>query len=128
MQFRPSSTIENRTSKKHLIFNDFNDLNNRNQNLKIISNNLKNSSDRYKLFSLIDVNDKKTNSKGTKLSQQYRRLSEKELNQYFGNDKLTGWNYDKLFVNRYIKRVQTPRIIFKSKNILNNINQNNEYI
>ena len=126
MQFRPSSTIENRTSKKHLIFNGFNDLNNRNQNLKIISNNLKNSSDRYKLFSLIDINDKKTNSKGTKLSQQYRRLSEKELNQYFGNDKLTGWNYDKLFVNRYIKRVQTPRIIFKSKNILNNINQNNE--
>ena len=126
MQFRPSSTIENRISKKHLIFNGFNDLNNRNQNLKIISHNLKNSSDRYKLFSLIDINDKKTNSKGTKLSQQYRRLSEKELNQYFGNDKLTGWNYDKLFVNRYIKRVQTPRIIFKSKNILNNINQNNE--
>ena len=48
MQFRPSSTIENRTSKKHLIFNGFNDLNNRNQNLKIISNNLKNPSDRYK--------------------------------------------------------------------------------
>ena len=126
MQFRPSSTIESRISKKHLKFNGFNDLNNRNQNLKIISYNLKNSSDRYKLFSLIDINDKKTNSKGTKLSQQYRRLSEKELNQYFGNDKLTGWNYDKLFVNRYIKRVQTPRIIFKSKNILNNINQNNE--
>jgi len=53
-----------------------------------------------KLYSLNDINDKITNSKGPKLSKQYKRLTDNELDKCFGNDKLIGWNQDKLFIKK----------------------------
>lgn len=128
MEFCPNSTFENRSKKNHIVFQGFNNwkYENPNRSLKIGSYRLKDTSEKYKLYSLNDINDKITNSKGPKLSKQYRRLSDKELNQYFGNDTLIGWNHSKLLMNKYLKRVQTPKIIFKSKNILNNDNNTKE--
>ena len=128
MEFCPSSTFENKSKKNHIVFQGFNNwkYQNPNRSLRIGSYRLKDKSEKYKLYSLNDINDKITNSKGPKLSKQYRRLSDKELNQYFGNDTLIGWNHSKLLMNKYLKRVQTPKITFKSKNILNNNNSTKE--
>ena len=47
-----------------------------------------------KLFSLLDINDKITNSRGTVLPQQYKRLSQEENKRLFGFSYRTDRSYD----------------------------------
>ena len=101
MEFRPKSTFGYRTTKNSNSFRCFNNF--ESEKLQIQTNQLRNSLKKPKLYSLNDINDKVTNSKGLKLPKQYRRLTDKELNKYFRNDKIIGWNYDKLFINNYFK-------------------------
>ena len=42
------------------------------------------SKEKPKLFSLLDINDKITNSRGTSIPKQYRRLTDKEQQRIFG--------------------------------------------
>ena len=118
MELRPKSQFESRTTKykstqKH--FNNFS-YDTKNQSPKISSNKLRNYLYEPKLYSLIDINDKITNSKGPKLSKLYKRLTDKELNERYGNNKLIGWNYDKLFINNYIKFHKTHKNTVNSNN------------
>ncbi len=53
-----------------------------------------------KLFSLLDINDKITNSKGTSLPNQYKRLTNEELNKKFKVTYKIGWNYCKKLMNK----------------------------
>ena len=86
-----------------------------NQSPKILSNKLRNLSYEQKLYSLNDINDKITNSKGPKLSKQYKRLTDKELDKYYGNNKLIGWNYDKFFLNKYFKMMKASESEINTK-------------
>ena len=120
MEYLPKSKFESKTSKNNLTNRYFNNYNSEKiiQSPKITPNKLRNSLQEPKLYSLLDINDKITNSKGPKLSKQYKRLTDKELNKYYGNDKLIGWNYDKLFINKFLKSAKTPKTAVNSKNII----------
>ena len=43
-------------------------------------------------------------------------MSDKELDKCFGNDKLIGWNHDKLFINNYFKMMKTSKNDINSRN------------
>jgi len=118
MEFRPRSTFECRTAKNNSTYRCFNNFRweEIHQSPKITSNKLRYLSFGQKLYSLNDINDKITNSKGPKLSKQYKRLTDKELDKCFGNDKLIGWNQDKLFINKYFKMMKTSKNEFNSRN------------
>ena len=121
MEFRPKSTFENRTSRNNKTHRGFNNFNKprMTQSPKMTTNKLRYSTQKEKLYSLNDINDKITNSKGPKLPKQYKRLTDKELNQYYGNDKLVGWSYDKLFINQYFQKFKNPQnaVNKKSENL-----------
>ena len=78
MEFRPKSTFEHRTSRNNMTYRRFNKFNidNRNQSPKIFTNRMRYLPFQHKLYSLNDINDKLTNSKGPKLAKQYKRLIE----------------------------------------------------
>ncbi len=119
MEYRPKTTFEIRTNKRNNNYNYLNFYNNGiNQSPKISSNKIRYILGEKKLFSLVDINEKITNSKGTTFPNQYKRLSQDEINKQFGMDKLEGWNYNRLLINKYVKRIQTSKSSFNSKNSL----------
>lgn len=119
MEYRPKSTLEIRNRGNINNFNNMNiyDEKDIQQSPKIYSNKLRKFPEEKKLFSMLDINDKITNSKGTSLAQQYKRLTQEEINKYFKMDKITGWSYDKPLINKYLKRIQTSKASFNNKNI-----------
>lgn len=119
MDYRPKSTFELRYKKNKSNYYNFNAFKDINQSPKISSNKIRDLPEDIKQFSLLDINDKITNSKGTSLSKQYKRLTQDEINKQFGMDKLVGWRYNKLLINRYLRRIQTSKNIINKKNILN---------
>ena len=116
MEFRPRSTFGFKTTKNSRSYRSFNDLEREKIQIQIQANKLRNSLKKPKLYSIGDINDKVTNSKGLKLQRQYKRLTDKELNKYFGNDKIIGWNYDKLFINNYFKSLKYAQKELNSRN------------
>ena len=118
MEFRPKSTFEYRTTKNDSTYRCFNNFRweKIHQSPKICSKKLRYLSYGQKLYSLNDINDKITNSKGPKLSKQYKRLTDKELDKCFGNDKLIGWNQDKLFIKKYFKTMKSTKNEINSRN------------
>ena len=57
---------------------------NNNKNTRLFSSNYYGIKFRPKLFSLLDINDKITNCRGTSLPIQFKRLSEEETKRQFG--------------------------------------------
>ena len=55
-----------------------------------------------KLFSLLDINDKITNSRGTSIPKQYRRLTDKEQQRIFG--LFSRYNNNGLQKRKFINR------------------------
>ena len=117
MESRPKSTFELR--RKNINDDYLNIYNEKgiNQSPKIFSNKIRDLREEKKLFSLIDINHKITNSKGTTLPMQYKRLTPEEINNYFHNDKLVGWSYDKPLINKYKKRIKETITSLNSKKI-----------
>ena len=117
MESRPKSTFELR--RKNINDDYLNIYNEKgiNQSPKIFSNKIRDLRGEKKLFSLIDINHKITNSKGTTLPMQYKRLTPEEINNYFHNDKLVGWSYDKPLINKYKKRIKEAITSLNSKKI-----------
>ena len=119
MEYRPKSTFELRYKKNKSNFYNFNAYKNINQSPKISSNKIRDLQEDIKQYSLLDINDKITNSKGTSLPNQFKRLTQEEINRQFGMDKLIGWKYNKLLIHRYLRRIQTSKNINNTKNIIN---------
>jgi hypothetical protein len=121
MEYRPRSTIEKKMNSRKINLNNnniyFNFYSNKeiNQSPKISSNKIRNITGEEKLFSLIDINDKITNSKGTKLANQYKRLSKEEFTKQFGIYTFD-WSYDKTLIKNYLKNIQSSKSLFNSKN------------
>ena len=119
MESRPKSTLEiRRNNINDDYLNIYNDKG-INQSPKIYSNKIREFREEKKLFSLIDINHKITNGKGTSLPIQYKRLTPEEINKYFHNDKLVGWSYDKPLINKYKKRMKETITSLNSKKIFN---------
>ena len=72
-----------------------------NQSPKIHSNKLRNIFIQTpKLYSIGDIDDKKTNSRGTSHPNSFKRLSDQEINNLFGVTYRKGWNYEKNFMKK----------------------------
>ena len=69
------------------------------------------------LFSLLDIDEKITNSKGTSLPFQYNRLTPNEINSLFGVTYTTGWNYDKNFMKKILENTEKQKNELKMKRI-----------
>ena len=64
------------------------------------------SKEKPKLFSLIDINDKITNSRGTSIPKQYRRLTDKEQQRIFGLfSRYNNNGLKKKFINRSAENI-----------------------
>jgi hypothetical protein len=76
------------------------------KNFRIFSSNVSVPKFKEKLFSLLDVNDKVTDSRGTSLPIQYKRLTEEENKRQFG----------------FLYREEQNQNLALIKNFLNNMN------
>ena len=117
METRPKSTFEIRRNNINDEYLNIYNEKEINQSPKIYSNKIRDLKEEKKLFSLIDINHKITNSKGTSLPMQYKRLTPEEINKYFHNDKLVGWSYDRPLINKYKKRIKETITSLNSKKI-----------
>ena len=80
--------------------------NNFTKNFRLFSSNAYMPNFQKKLFSLLDINDKITDSRGTSLPMQYRRLTEEENKRQFG----------------FLYREEQNQNLALIKNFLNNMN------
>ncbi len=105
----PNSTLYNSTNEKFRAINTENEIKNFNktfsdgfkQSPKISSGKARNIYlQTPKLFSLRDIDDKKTDSRGTSFPGQYKRLNDDEIQKLFGKTFSNGWNYDKAFMKK----------------------------
>lgn len=135
MLIRPKSTIEirNKAYKFNLPRNNNNiliKLNTNQSNLdihqspKISSGKMRFIHDNKKLFSLIDLNEKVTNSKGPSLPIQFKRLSSEELHDMFnGNLTQTYETIKKLkyssLKDNILGSIKIPKAIKKESYIFN---------
>ena len=83
----------------------------------IFNKKSRNLNSHNKLFSLLDIDDKITNSKGTSLPFQYNRLTPNEINSIFGVTYTTGWNYDKNFMKKILENTEKQKNELKMKRI-----------
>ena len=147
MLIRPKSTIEirNRTYKFNIPRNNNNNLSKFNinqtnldihQSPKISSGKMRYMQENKKLFSLIDLNEKVTNSKGPSLPIQFKRLSPEEINDMF-NGNLTQ-TYEAIKKLKYssmkdnvLGKIKIPKAIKKESYIFNResktVNNNDFY-
>ena len=128
MAFRPKSTFEIRSSRNKKSYRFFNNFRCEyiSKDSNILPNKISFISQEKKLYSLSDINDKITNSKGPNLKKQYVRLTDNELNKFFGNNKLIGWNHDKLFIKNYFKMLKPPQSAINSRIKKIDINTNRD--
>lgn len=136
MLSRPKSTVSIRNNNFKFNFNTNNtnnfqklDNNNKNFNInqspKLFSGKMRYIFEDKKLFSLIDLNEKITNSKGPSLPIQFKRLTSEEIHNLFNGSKTD--RYEKLKKLKYtsIKDTLLGRIIMpkgnnKETNIVDN--------
>lgn len=136
MKFRPRTTFESRSrcSPNLATTNIYSENKDIYQSPKIQSNKVRSNQIGKKLFSLLDVDDKKTNCRGTSVNSQYKRLSDEEIKKMYGVTYRVGWNYDKSLIEKFINRTLTSKpkynldneILYddKKKDRINNNNKN----
>ena len=71
-----------------------------------------------KLFSLLDVDDKITNSRGTSLPIQFKRLTEEEKIRHFGFSYRQDQNYKLTLIKNFLNNMHPSR--YKNKNKTSN--------
>jgi hypothetical protein len=76
---------------------------NNNKNLRLLSGN--SYKFRPKLFSLLDINDKITNSRGTSLPIQFKRLTDEENQRQFGFSYRKEQNYNLALIKNFLSKM-----------------------
>jgi len=133
----PNSTLYNSTNEKYRLINTENEIKNFNktfsegfkQSPKITSGKARNIYIQTpKLFSLRDIDDKKTDSRGTSFPGQYKRLNDDEIQKLFGINYNNGWNYDKSFMKKIRENTEKLKEKFRNLKIakMNNVNFEND--
>ena len=133
---RPKSSIPNGRNLSQLKLEKNKKINSNdditlNQSPKISSGKFRSLLTNRNNFSLLDINDKVTNSRGTSLPIQYKRLTSKEVKELFNIEKLE--NYKKFQKMKYnsMKNIflEKNKILNKTKhqNIINKKNFEKNY-
>ena len=133
---RPKSSMPNGRNLSQLKLEENKKINSNddmtlNQSPKISSGKFRSLLTNRNNFSLLDINDKVTNSRGTSLPIQYKRLTSKEVKELFNIEKLE--NYKKFQKMKYnsMKNIflEKNKILNKTKhqNIINKKNFEKNY-
>ena len=139
---RPKSSFPNRRIGKKLSLDNTNNKLSSNENItfnqspKISSGKMRSLFNNKKTFSLLDVNEKLINNIGTSLPIQFKRLTQKEIEEIFNFKKLDIHKKKKKLKynsmkNILYKKLDIPKTIFKDKKnyqteIKNNTTNNNK--
>ena len=115
---RPNSTISLRDKNPNFNFRNNNNyyFNTQNNNLNFQSPKISSGKMRYiledkKLFSLIDLNEKITNSKGPSLPIQFKRLNSKEIHDLFNGDSAKVYEkYKKMKYSNFLNKIKIPKV------------------
>ena len=94
-----------------------------NKNLRLFSGN--SYQFRPKLFSLLDINDKITNSRGTSLPIQFKRLTDEENQRQFGFSYRKEQNYNLALIKNFLSRMNLSNTNEKKRKI-NKIKETNK--
>ena len=90
------------------------------KNPRLFSSYCTYSKSRPKLFSLLDINDKITNSRGTSIPMQFKRLTDEENQRQFGFSYRTDKKYDFSMIRKILSATKSSK-----KPSLNNTENNN---
>ena len=133
---RPKSSMPNGRNLSQLKLGENKKINSNddmtlNQSPKISSGKFRSLLTNRNNFSLLDINDKVTNSRGTSLPIQYKRLTSKEVKELFNIEKLE--NYKKFqkmkynsMKNIFLEKNKIPNKT-KHQNIINKKNYEKNY-
>ena len=97
---------------------------NNNKNIRLFSGNYYGIKYRPKLFSLLDINDKITNSRGTSLPIQFKRLSDEQIKRQFGFSYREDQNYKLALIKDFLNNMHPSK--YKDKDKQKNTNKFNE--
>ena len=118
-----NNSFQNNFSKTTTGFYKIDNNNNSNKNFRILSSNAYALKYRPKLFSLLDINDKITNSRGTSLPIQFKRLTEEETQRQFGFSYREDQNYRLNLIRSFLNNMHPSK--YKDKKINNKLTEEN---
>ena len=84
--------------------------------VRLFSSNAYTSKNKERLFSLLDINDKITDSRGTSLPVQYERLSEEENKRQFGFLYREEQNYNLALIKSFLNNMNMSKYKIKKEN------------
>ena len=87
-----------------------------NKNLRLFSGNLYQF--RPKLFSLLDINDKITNSRGTSLPMQFKRLTDEDNQRQFGFSYRKDQNFNLALIKKFLSKMNFSNSNKKKRKII----------
>ena len=120
---KSNNSYQNNFSKTSSGFYKINDnIENNSKKLRILSGNSNPLKYRPKLFSLLDINDKITNSRGTSLPIQFKRLTEEETQRQFGFSYREEHNHRLTLIRQFLNNIHPS----KYRDNKNNTNQTEE--
>ncbi len=115
-------------------FKSNNTNNNSSKNFRILSGNSYSTKFRPKLFSLLDINDKITNSRGTSVPMQFKRLNAEEMQRQFGFSLRQDQNYKLALIKNFLNNMHpskykdktNKKVIEEKKKVENNKEDKNQ--
>ena len=107
---KTNNSFQNNFSKTSSGFYKINDnIEINSKKLRILSGNSNPLKYRPKLFSLLDINDKITNSRGTSLPIQFKRLTEEEAQRQFGFSYREEHNYKLTLIRQFLNNIHPSK-------------------
>ena len=102
--------------------------NNISKNFRLLSGNSYATKFRPKLFSLLDINDKITNSRGTSVPMQFKRLNEEEMQRQFGFSYREEQNYKLALIKNFLNNMHPSKYKDKKNNKIKEENKKAENV
>ena len=97
--------------------------NNKINNMRLYSSNIYIPKFKKKLFSLLDINDKVTDSNGTSLPIQYKKITDEENKRQFGFLYREEQNYNLELIKNFLNNMHTSKYAKKKEKKDNNDNK-----
>ena len=129
------TTLYNTTQEKYKAINHEKELENFNktfsqgfkQSPKITSGKARNILIQTPKYPFRNFNDKIFESRGTNFQEQFKRLSDEEINNLFGKTFTIGWNYDNNIMKKYRENTEKLKDKFRNCKLKKRIfNEKNE--
>lgn len=118
-----NNSFNNNFSQTSSGFFRLKNINDNSKNYRLLSGNSYAIKSRPKLFSLLDINDKITNSRDTSLPIQFKRLTNEEIQRHFGFSYREDQNYKLTLIRNFLNNMHPSK--YKDKKNNNKLNEEN---